>query len=53
MTEETSIYQTNHENRVYRGGSCYDTSPVCYRSGQNSLSNTSANVGYRIVLYMK
>ena len=39
--------------RVLRGGSFNNASsanPVCYRNGNNTVSNTNINVGFRAVL---
>lgn len=55
-TEEDSHYQTSGQYRVYRGGSLWNTSsdrPACYRLGDFTTSWTSANIGFRAVLYIK
>lgn len=55
-TEEISTYATSGQYRVIRGGSFTNDSSVfsaCYRDGSNSTENSFANVGFRVVLYMK
>ena len=55
-TEEDSHYATSGQYRVFRGGSCVETSsdyPACYRAGDNTVSHTFLNVGFRAVLYIK
>lgn len=55
-TEEDSHYATSGQYRVIRGGACnnaYATIPACYRSGTNTVSRTSFNIGFRAVLYIK
>ncbi len=57
-TEETSFYGGNSatQYRVLRGGSFNNASsayPVCYRSGDSTVSHTGVSVGFRAVLYIK
>ena len=55
-TEEDSHYQTSGQYRVLRGGGYLNTSsdnPACYRSGDDTVSNTSLSIGFRAVLYIK
>ena len=57
-TEETSLYGGNvaTQYRVIRGGSgCnnYVASPIFLRSCKNYDSITNADVGFRVVIYMK
>ena len=55
----TSLDQTAQDEtqyRVLRGGSCAyasDTHPVCYRIGGGTISYTSLDLGFRVVLYIK
>ena len=57
-TEEASYYGGNTaiQYRVIRGGSDLNVSstyPACYRNGNNTVSNTNLNIGFRPVLYIK
>lgn len=57
-TEEVSFSGGNvsAQYREYRGGGYGNessTSPVCYRYGGSTVSRTSFDIGFRVVLYIK
>ena len=55
-TEETSFAGGNSANqyRECRGGSAYNGNlPACYRDGQRIINYNNADLGFRVVLYIK